>query len=86
LARCRSKNKHSCSHPGCNRPFLDEAISRGDDIALATIPKAESKSDFIANGNAKGMYGKELKYLVENNYKPYNISEDQWIMIKGWFK
>lgn len=40
-----AKNFEGAFWDSYNRPFLDDAISRGDDIALATIPKAESKSD-----------------------------------------
>lgn len=68
-----------------NKPFLDAAIKRGDDVALATIPRY--KSDYItADGSFKGNYAKELDYLVKNNYKPVNVSLAQWNTIKGWFK
>ena len=67
-----------------NRPFLDEAVRRGDDIALATSP---SKTDiFRKNGELNGSFAKELQYLVEHNYKPVNVSAEKWNEIKGWFK
>lgn len=67
-----------------NRPFLDEAVRRGDDIALATSP---SKTDiFRKNGELNGSFAKELRYLVEHNYKPVNVSAEKWNEIKGWFK
>ncbi len=68
-----------------NKPFLDEAIKRGDDIALGTIP---SKWDdvFWSNGTMKGNFAKELDYLARNDYKPVNVSPAQWETIKGWFK
>lgn len=65
-----------------NKSWLDKAIIRGDDIYLATIPtKAD---DIIKNGKLLGAYAEELNYLVNKNYKPKNISEQQWINIKNW--
>jgi hypothetical protein len=68
-----------------NKPWLDAAIKRGDNIPLATIPK---KIDDVmtSNGELKGNFAYELKYLVENNYKPSNITQQQWESIQGWFK
>jgi len=68
-----------------NKPFLDMAIERGDDIALSTIPK--SKNQVINNGQLLGMYAKELKYLSEiEGFKPSNVSDEVWNTIKSWFK
>ena len=65
-----------------NKPFLDAAVKRGDDIALATIPK--KIDDVLAsNGALKGNFAYELDYLVRNNYKPVNVSPAQWEIIKG---
>ena len=49
-----------------NRPFLDEAISRGDDIALATRPTADVL--FKADNSLTG-YGREIKHLSEAGYE-----------------
>lgn len=67
-----------------NRPWLDNAMQRGDVIILATRPI--DSSDYItATGELKGMYARELKYLVDNDYKPANISVAEWTKIKSWF-
>ena len=67
-----------------NKPFLDAALQRGDPIYLSTIPKV--KTDVIKNGAPSGMYGRELEYLVKNDVKPRNISDSDWVKIKGWFQ
>ena len=65
-----------------NKPWLDKAITRGDDIFLATIPtKAD---DIIKNGQLLGAYAEELNYLAIKNYKPVNISTTEWNNIKTW--
>ena len=69
-----------------NKPFLDVAIKRGDDVALATIPASKDKIIDPKTGQMLGNYAKELSYLVQNNYKPVNVSLAQWQTIKGWFK
>ncbi len=67
-----------------NKPWLDNAIQRGDVVVLATRPI--DSSDYItATGELKGMYARELKYLVEKDYKPANISVAEWTKIKSWF-
>lgn len=67
-----------------NKPWLQQAIQRGDDIILATRPF--NKSDFItATGQLKGMYAEELKFLVQQNYKPINLGTTEWNTIKTWF-
>ncbi|MBK8893333.1 MAG: hypothetical protein IPN64_04535 [Propionivibrio sp.] len=68
-----------------NKPFLDQALKRGDDIALGTIPQ-RFDDVLYSNGQLKGNFAKELDYLVKNNYKPVNITSAQWETIKGWFK
>jgi hypothetical protein len=49
-----------------NQPFLDEAIARGDDIALATRPTADVL--FKADNSLTG-YGRELQHLSAAGYK-----------------
>ena len=57
-----------------NKPFLDDAINRGDDISLATNPTADvlirpdptSPSGFTQTG-----FGREIQYLESNGYS-YN--------------
>ena len=48
-----------------NRPFLDAAIRRGDDIVLATNPTSYV---LVKNGVQTG-FGKEYQYLVTNGYR-----------------
>jgi len=50
-----------------NKPFLDEAIKRGDDIVFATKPTANV---LRRDGKLTG-FGKEYFYLKEHGYK-YN--------------
>jgi Purple acid Phosphatase, N-terminal domain/Bacterial EndoU nuclease len=66
-----------------NRPWLDKAIQRGDDIYLATIPQ---KADEVISeaGKLKGAYAQELDHLAASNYKPKNITELEWGNIKSW--
>ena len=49
-----------------NQPFLDEAVARGDDIALATRPNADVL--FKADNSLTG-YGRELQHLSASGYK-----------------
>ena len=65
-----------------NKPWLDKAITRGDDIYLATIPT--KVDDIIKNGKLSGAYSEELNYLAIKNYKPINISATEWANIKIW--
>jgi hypothetical protein len=51
-----------------NRPFLDAAIERGDEIYLATRP--EPSQLLRANGEKTG-FGREIEYLIHNGYR-YN--------------
>jgi TANFOR domain-containing protein len=66
-----------------NRPWLDKAIQRSDDIYLATIPQ---NADEIINGagKLKGAYAQELDHLTTKGYKPKNITEPEWFDIRYW--
>jgi hypothetical protein len=68
-----------------NKPWLEVAIQRGDDIILATPPL--DKFNFIdpTTGKLLGNYALELKYLVQKNYKPLNLDLNDWNKIKSWF-
>ncbi|MCD8456785.1 hypothetical protein [Xylella taiwanensis] len=58
-----------------NKPFLDAAIKRGDDIVLATTP---NKAPFNPNPKISGNmlradgtltgFGREIEYLKKNGY------------------
>lgn len=53
-------------------------------IILATKPSVIT--DYIDDfGTLKGMYAEELQYLVQQKYKPINLSLDDWNMMKTWF-
>ena len=69
-----------------NKPFLDEALMRKDDIVLATVPAQKKEIIDLQSGQLLGNYAKELDYLVKNNYKPANITQIKWEEIKGWFQ
>ena len=69
-----------------NKPFLDQALKRGDDIVLGTIPALKDQIINPKTGLLNGNFAKELDYLVKNNYAPVNVSPAQWETIKGWFK
>lgn len=67
-----------------NKPWLNKAIDRGDEIYLATVlQKADDVID--ATGNLKGAFAEELNHLVSRNYKPSNITDSEWGTIKSWF-
>ena len=57
-----------------NRPFLDEAWTRGDAIVAATNPEGASLS------NATGLtgFGREAQYLTDNLNARYNSFTRQW--------
>jgi hypothetical protein len=68
-----------------NRPWLDTAIRRGDEIVIATPPG--SRGNLIsAAGELKGSYAKELHYLVQMNHKPTNLSDVEWNTLRSWFR
>jgi len=48
-----------------NKPFLDQAIARGDNIALATDPTPSQLTNDLGEPT---MFGREVKYLQENGY------------------
>jgi hypothetical protein len=50
-----------------NKPFLDEAIKRGDDILMASDPAVYSNI-IRPDGKLTG-FGMEVKHLLENGYK-----------------
>jgi hypothetical protein len=68
-----------------NKPFLDEAVKRGDDSALATVP-LQIDDVVSSTGALKGNFAKELDYLVKHNYKPSNVTTQQWNSIRSWLK
>jgi hypothetical protein len=53
-----------------NKPWLDEAIKRGDDIVLATKPtdRAISYIDINTGKEIITGFGREYKYLLDNGY------------------
>ncbi|PKQ62788.1 hypothetical protein BZG02_11350 [Labilibaculum filiforme] len=63
---------------------MNNAIERGDDIYLATIPQ---KADDIFDATEKldGAFAEELNLLVSKNYKPKNLNDSEWSNIKSWF-
>jgi hypothetical protein len=69
-----------------NKPFLEAAIKRGDDISLATIPKVPQDLIDPTTGAFIGNFAKEVHYLVKAGGKPSNVSASQWSIIQGWFK
>jgi hypothetical protein len=67
-----------------NKPWLDAAITRGDKIVLTTKPI--NKADFVTiTGELRGNFAQELRYLVQRNYKPNNITSGEWANICDWF-
>lgn len=63
----------------------EKALQRGDEIILATKPI--NKSDlFSSTGQLKGMFAEEIKFLVQNNFKPINLTIQEWSNIKTWFQ
>ena len=50
-----------------NKPFLDAAIRRGDDIVLATKPEAAVLRNSASADGLSG-FGREYKYLLEHGY------------------
>ena len=60
-----------------NIPWLDAAISRGDDIVLATKP---TMLNIYSDTGKLTTFGEELKYLTSSirNYKPKNLTDEEW--------
>ena len=71
-----------------NKPWLDRAIARGDDIFVATEIKFDKLFD--ASKNEITSFGYEMKSLNDRNYKPVNFTTKQWddakIIINQVFK
>lgn len=49
-----------------NQPFLDKAIQRGDDVAMATKPTVENL--YIAGTKQLTGFGREYEYLLQHGY------------------
>ena len=49
-----------------NKPFLDAAIARGDDIIMVTKPIKDTL--FNMEGNAMTGFGREYFHLIKNGY------------------
>jgi hypothetical protein len=62
-----------------NKPFLDEAIKRGDDILMASDPRV-STNLFKTDGTLTG-FGMEIKHLMKNGYKFDEVTK---MMTKIW--
>ncbi len=64
-----------------NKPWLNEAINRGDDIVLATIPEGKVMQTFNKLSGEWGPSGfaKEFQYLIDNGYHYDSITN---MMIK----
>ena len=71
-----------------NKPWLDRAITRGDDIFIATEIRYDKLFDVTKNEITS--FGNEMKLLMDNNYKPLNLTETEWekakIIINQVFK
>jgi len=59
-----------------NKPFVDAAIARGDNIILATPP---TNGALVVNGTITG-FGREYQYLIQNHYSYNPITR---VMNKG---
>ncbi len=68
-----------------NMPWLTEAMNRGDDIVLATVPKKPGDIMDPTTKELFGMFAHEVKFLVDNNLRPTNVSPQEWDKIKSWF-
>lgn len=65
-----------------NKPWLDNAIKRGDNIILATRPIESNlyRTNEITGAKELSGFGREYHYLLENGYK-FDSKTNQ--MIKG---
>ena len=53
-----------------NRPFLDAAIARGDEIVLATPRSFETVNTVLNDGSiAKSFFGREIDYLLSLGFR-----------------
>ncbi|HBU99642.1 hemagglutinin repeat-containing protein [Thalassospira lucentensis] len=59
-----------------NKPFLDDAIQRGDDIVLATKPIDDylNRIDPVTGSQVRTGFGKEYDYLKSNGYEYDSIT------------
>ncbi|WP_417810324.1 hypothetical protein [Thalassospira alkalitolerans] len=59
-----------------NKPFLDAAIERGDDIVLATKPIDDylNRIDPVTGSQVRTGFGKEYDYLKSNGYEYDSIT------------
>jgi hypothetical protein len=62
-----------------NKPFLDEAIKRGDDIVMASDPRVAS--NLLKADGTPTVFGMEIKHLMENGYKFDEVTK---MMTKIW--
>jgi hypothetical protein len=52
-----------------NQPFLDQAIGRGDNIALVTKPTDSALNRTLADGTVvRSGFGREYDYLLQHGY------------------
>jgi hypothetical protein len=65
-----------------NKPWLQAAIDAGDDIVLATTVKL--KKNLYDKNNKLTTFGREIKFLIEKNYRPLNIPQNEWNLMKFW--
>ena len=49
-----------------NKPFLDEAIARGDEIVMATAINRDTM--YVKDSKELTGYGREYYYLLEHGY------------------
>ena len=68
-----------------NYNWLKNSIDRGDDVYLVT----KDFSKLAENGKLTS-YAYEVRYLIQRNYKPINVSTEEWsqldLIIKEIFK
>ncbi len=69
-----------------NRAWMQRAISRGDDIYIASpLKNIDMSIDNILVSQQYGpsYYARELNELVKIDYKPINISSSEWVDVKN---
>jgi hypothetical protein len=62
-----------------NSKWIQRAISRGDDVYIATEISAKN----LVNDYGPSFYAYELKALIDNDIKPLNISVSDWEKAKN---
>lgn len=67
-----------------NKPWLDNAITRGDNILLATKPTIAA--DLVdAAGNLKSTsFAREIDLLATRKVRPGNVSDIEWVNYRYW--